>query len=36
MEKKKYLRSLRERYNMMHNTKEKKTEMGDVILIKGE
>ena len=33
---KKYLQSLRERHNMIHNTKEMKIEVGDVILIKSE
>ena len=33
---KKYLRSLRERHNVIHNTKEMKIEVGDVILIKSE
>ena len=33
---KKYLRSLREKHNMMHNTKEMKIGMRDVVLIKGE
>ena len=31
-----YLRSLRERHNMIHNTKVTKIEVGDVVLIKGE
>ena len=34
--KKEYLRSFRERHNIMHNTKEMKIEVGDVVLIKGE
>ena len=34
--KKEYLRSLRERHSMMHNTKEMKIEVGDVDLIKSE
>ena len=36
MEKKEYLRPLRERHNMMHNTKAMKIEVGDVVVIKGE
>ena len=34
--KKECLRCLPERHNMMHNTKEMKTEVGDMVLIKGE
>ena len=34
--KKEYFRSLRERHNMMHNTKDMKIEVGDVVLIKSE
>ena len=31
-----YLRSLRERYSMIHNTKTMKIGLGDAVLIKGE
>ena len=34
--KKEYLRSLRKKHNMMHNAREMKVEVGDVVLIKGE
>ena len=34
--KKVYLRSIRERHNMMNKTKEMKMEVEDVVLIKGE
>ena len=34
--KKGYLRCLREKHNMLHNTKEIKIEVRDVVLIKGE
>ena len=34
--KKTYLRSLRERRNMMHNIKEIKIEVGDLVLFKDE
>ena len=34
--KREYLRSLPERHNMMHNTKEMRIEVGGVVLIKGE